>query len=293
MIGNHMAPKGTLSPKAAWLSLPERWPTLAVRHPEFVAVLGHLGDTLRKLFVRTFKTVPQSLAVYGLGRMCVEDFIEILFLVENGFDMTGIKLLRGLYERAITAEIISVDKGDAELFYNYHAINAYKAHQRAKAVYKDQWRPKSIQEDVAWYEKVKCTYNMERCATCKRPLQLGWSPDSLEALAEKVGKIFAKRYSRERQSHFRDLYLACAEMPNPHIHASMFSIFSRLQENGNYLAHKDDYREQGIIATSTAHALMSLVVETQDRFFDLGFSDDLQHVYADFEIAWPVLDLQP
>src|SRR5438034_8810614 len=93
--------KASLPPKAEWLSDLSHWPSLNARHPAFVSTLPSLYELLRKLFVRTFSTTPQSLAVFGLGRMCVEDLIEILFMIEHGFDLAGLKLLRGLYERAI------------------------------------------------------------------------------------------------------------------------------------------------------------------------------------------------
>lgn len=78
----------------------------------------------------------------------------------------------------------------------------------------------------------------------------------------------------------------CAAMPNPHIHASMNSIFSRLQQDGHDCAFKSDFVDEGVVALSTAHALISLVVDTQNRFFNLGLEDDLQRIYIDSMTAW-------
>ncbi len=282
-----MVLKSSLPPKTDWLLDPCRWPHLNAVHPAFVSTLPHLYELLRKLFVRTLSTTPQSLAVFGVGRMCIEDLIEIVFMVEHGFHLAGLKLLRGLYERAITAEVISASSTDADLFYNYHAVSAHKANQRAKQVYKAEWAPKNIKENVEdWYESVKAKYNMERCPTCGLRGQLGWSPDGLEGLADKVAKIFANRHGQRKQPHYRNLYLICAEMTNPHIHASMNSIFSRLQQDGDDLAFKGGFVEEGVMALSTAHALMSLVVDTQNRFFNLGLEDDLQRMYIDSMTAW-------
>jgi hypothetical protein len=48
-----------------------------------------------------------DLAVYSLGRLACEDFFEVMVVAEHGLGIAGLKLMRGLYERAITAEYIS------------------------------------------------------------------------------------------------------------------------------------------------------------------------------------------
>lgn len=41
--------------------------------------------------------------IFYLGRLCAEEFNEILLLAGNGYGIGAFKLLRGMYERSVTA----------------------------------------------------------------------------------------------------------------------------------------------------------------------------------------------
>ena len=59
---------------------------------------------------------------FNLGETCRRDFLEIGFLAVNGYGIAAQKLLRGLYERAVTLEYIRQNPEKAERFVRFGAI---------------------------------------------------------------------------------------------------------------------------------------------------------------------------
>jgi hypothetical protein len=152
---------GTLPPQAKWLSETVRWPRLSAQNPGFIDALPSLASVLGQLFCRTVAVSPADLAIHGLGRICIEDFIEILFLSEHDFSIGALKLLRGLFERAVTAEVIASDASDSDLFVDYYAVSSFKGKQRAAGVYKGRWP--STERAAEEYEKIKTKYKADPC----------------------------------------------------------------------------------------------------------------------------------
>ncbi|MHA1402099.1 MAG: hypothetical protein ACTSQE_17265 [Candidatus Heimdallarchaeaceae archaeon] len=79
---------------------PHEWEAFLKRHSTLTDKLKLLFETLDKVFIREVKTDKEAdRVVFFMGRLCVEDFMEILLLCGNGYGIGGMKLLRGLYER--------------------------------------------------------------------------------------------------------------------------------------------------------------------------------------------------
>jgi hypothetical protein len=66
---------------------------------------------------------------FGLGHTCREDFLEILFLAANGYSNGALKLLRGLYERALTMSYIIKSPAKADRFMSFVAIQETPRHE--------------------------------------------------------------------------------------------------------------------------------------------------------------------
>lgn len=107
---------------AATFGSPEQWEAFAQKRPGFRGAMPRLHKLLEKVFIRTL-TDPSDAdtAVFYLGRLCVEDFMEILVLCGNGYGLGGKKLLRGLYERALTAWHLHRHPEEAVDFKDYWA----------------------------------------------------------------------------------------------------------------------------------------------------------------------------
>ena len=61
-------------------------------------------------------------AVFYLGLLCCEDFNEILLLCNYGFGSGALKIMRGMYERVVTARYLDTNPGEAENFFNFHWV---------------------------------------------------------------------------------------------------------------------------------------------------------------------------
>lgn len=79
-------------------------------------------------------------------RLACEDFVEIAFLAEHGYGFAALKLLRGIYERAVVGGYIASDPQEAQRLHDYIFIDSHKFSNRAGAVYTSDWQPKQDPE---------------------------------------------------------------------------------------------------------------------------------------------------
>jgi hypothetical protein len=73
-------------------------------NPARVKAIEDLYATAKKVFLRKMQSdKPADRVGFYLGRICVEDFSEIFVLAGNGHGVGALKILRGMYERAVTS----------------------------------------------------------------------------------------------------------------------------------------------------------------------------------------------
>src|SRR5262249_41693182 len=78
-----------------------------VRNRKFLGQFDRLMDLGNKCFGRQLQPKNRTEDIcFGLGHTCREDFMEIVFLAANGYSNAALKLLRGLYERAVALAYI-------------------------------------------------------------------------------------------------------------------------------------------------------------------------------------------
>ena len=109
------------------VGFPKEWDNFFKLHPGWAGSYKAIHSTLEKIFIREFR--PENAAdkvVFFTGRLCVEDFNEIFLLCANGYGFGALKILRGLYERTVTAGYISKNPQEAELFLEYHFVHKGK-----------------------------------------------------------------------------------------------------------------------------------------------------------------------
>lgn len=258
--------------------------------PRFMACFEPLYSVIKQTFACGVDIVVASeadIAVYGLGRLCLEDFTEIVFLVEHDYGYAALKLLRGLYERAVTSEII-VEKPTVEAprFVNYFEVSKRKFTRRAQAVYKN-WKDdpavvatKANMENS--YESLRDDYKYEPCNECGRPPQMAWTHLDLDSLARSLGKATNDPKLRDLSKSLQDMYLLCATVPNDYIHASMVPILRRLSEEPRHAFDPAAY------ALSNAHVLILLALDIQNRYFKLSLDPILHCCLKDRDMAWPI-----
>src|SRR5450432_3621759 len=80
--------------------------------------------------VAFWNRVMADTIVFGLGRVIVDDFGEILTLAGNGLGVGGNKILRGMYESLVTAAYIAKNPSEARPFVEDDAIKKWKLGER-------------------------------------------------------------------------------------------------------------------------------------------------------------------
>src|SRR6266496_4234520 len=162
---------------------------LAEQFPRFMAAFEPLHIATQTIFNRRIDgAATPDIIVYYLGRLCLEDFTEILFLSAHDYGYAAIKLLRGLYERSVVNEIIIENpEKQGDRFFNYYAVDAMKFQNRSKNVYQERWT-KDYPDLERWFAEVKNDYKYQKCNTCSQTPQAAWTDHGLDALAGALGK---------------------------------------------------------------------------------------------------------
>src|ERR1700744_3384062 len=108
------------NPSLIQYGFPEDWVRFAGRRSEFTKRFGNLADAVDAAFTRIHENTSNAeKLVYFLGRTAIEDFMEILLLCGNGYGIGAQKLLRGQYERVVTAAYVLEHPDKALDFIDY------------------------------------------------------------------------------------------------------------------------------------------------------------------------------
>lgn len=215
--------------------------------------------------------------IFGLGRLCAEDFLEILLLAGNGYGVAALKLLRGLYERAVTIAYLSEHPEEATVFLDYHFVSQHKVLTELKAIGLEERFPRDEREKVeAEYQRVKDNYLVTGCKECgAKRMNYTWSKLDVVAMAKStgLGKLLAMAY-----------YL-----PLRHAHSTVAALLARIEQSssGGMAFNPGAQPKEADIALGVAHDLILKVLEIQEQYFELGeLHEDLQKAMRAFVDIW-------
>jgi hypothetical protein len=284
---------------------------------EYTQFLGHYPDLYQvaeKVFCRTLEDPPQSevdhaLAlgnddapevidlenrimadriVFFLGRIAADDFGEILILSGNGRGIGATKILRGLYERLVTATFIDANPAEARPFLLDSDVQKLKLAARVKKIGIDllgnmTGAERGAMEDRA--EKARAQRKNVVCKKCGQPVvQSEWTPKSLAEMAEV-------------NPHLAAYYGPCYLEPTGHHHATALGMERRLRPlpGGGYEYNADDYRLASRRTLMFAHDLFLRNLALQNARFALQLDGDIQRCIHAFTEVWvvPELNRQP
>jgi hypothetical protein len=96
----------------------------ALARPSEEAV-EHLPDGDPAVVAFENKIIANRLVFY-LGRTAADDFGELLILSGNGYGVGALKILRGMYERIVTAAYIAKNPSEARVFVEDDTIKKWK-----------------------------------------------------------------------------------------------------------------------------------------------------------------------
>jgi hypothetical protein len=262
--------------------LPDEGEAFQKRRPEFIQNLQPLYDTMNKIFIREMESSgtsgPADKVVFYLGRLAVEDFNEILLLCGNGFGFGGMKILRGLYEGAVTLIYISENPDKAEDFLDYMHVHKGKFLNHAKGVFALEELKLSAEEEAEIlenYERVKDKYHVTNCKKCgTTKTNNSWSKLDTLSMAKNTG--------------IKDLYVPCFFHPTLHIHSTAISLCSRLKlRAGGGLTFIDGSQYKIVdFSMNCAHSLLLSVLITVNDYFKMGLQEEIEKRFEEFKIIW-------
>lgn len=237
---------------------PAKWEAFAHRRPGYREAMPRLHALMEGVFIRALAD-PSDVdqVAFYLGRICVEDFFEILVLCGNGYGIGAKKLLRGLYERAVTAWYLSQHPEEASNFKAHWRVQQYKNAAALRTLFGDDCIPddqmamlKEQSDDVVG----RFTYTTK---DGKKRVYHAWTKLSVAAMATSFPELY---------EHHQFMYTDTLA----HVHANYGGIEQRLRVGERGITFGDetppDTDDAVLLA---AHAVLLQVLRLQVEHFKL------------------------
>ena len=246
---------------------PEEWSDFRERHSVFLERFPNIAEATRIAFQRVMpESEPIERFVMLYGRLCVEDFHEILLCCGNGYGFAALKLLRALYEKAVTLEYLNNNPAELDAFLNHRYISEYKLFKAITDEFGAEALPANmVRESAEKCEQFKTSYLVTDCKRCDtKRVNFTWSKLSLVAMAKRtriLGKLMGSAY-----------YL-----PMRHTHSTGASLIERLEYNDEGFGFNPDaQRRQADNAIREAYTIILEVIYIQLQCFEI---EGLQGVF--------------
>lgn len=255
---------------------PEQWREFDARHPAFREAWPRLKKTLEDAFVRKVESDdPAPRLIFGLGRLAVEDFSEILLLYMNGYGVGALKLLRPLFERVVTGLYLTRHPEEAQDFLDFAYVQQRRLINHAKSSGVDVGKhgtKEQLAEVEGEYQRVKGRFLEPLCKKCGTTRdQMSWTKKDLKTLADEVG--------------MGSLYGTAAFWPTLQIHTTRAALDVRLEPTPDGAMFKaGPQREQADHALAHAHICLVFLLDGYNRFF--GWDLDVSALDEDAKKCW-------
>ena len=106
---------------------PAEWEYFQSEHLAFLRHIPNVAALAEHAFDRAENfEEPVNKVIFGLTKMCVEEFMEIIVLCGNGYGIGGLKLVRTLYENAVTARYLHFHPEEVTPFLDYLVVSERK-----------------------------------------------------------------------------------------------------------------------------------------------------------------------
>lgn len=269
-------------PLQASYGYPEEWAAFSKNHQDFLKRFKNIEKALRVAFHRIHQTTePLEKTIYFQGRLIVEDFMEILLLCGNGYGIGAQKLVRGMYERAVSARYLMNHPGEVENFLDFHRVADHKflvaiEQSLGSSVFSPEQAAK-IRND---YESVKEQFTVSDCQACgTTKMNYTWSKVDIVGMARKSENLWP-------------FILPGYYMPMREAHSTVGAIFSRIDpesaaRNEGLMFDGESQRDRAHTALFTAHRILLDALELQREFFKIEeLTPIMQTCIADFVEVW-------
>jgi len=259
--------------------IPEEWKHFEEQHGLFFERFPHLESALETTFIRTTTlSEPIDKFVLQYGRLCVEDFFEILLNCANGYGIAGQKLLRGLYERAVTLAYLDKYPEELDAFIDFQKVQDYKVVRSIEdTIAKGTISENTVADVKARRDEVMHNFMVTDCKVCgTERLNHSWSKMNFVAMSQKVeslGKLIVPGYY----------------VPLKHAHATFGAMSSRLEvtKEGTVSFVPTAQRKEAAGAFMVAHNILLQVLGVEDERFKVeGLEEKLRVCMGDFLEIW-------
>jgi hypothetical protein len=251
--------------------------TFTERHKLFVERLENISKACSLADV----IGPMSrndMAFYALSRLVIEDFNEIILLCANGSTTGGMKILRGMFERAVTACYLDKNPDKVDAFVSYFPVSQYKAAKRVREDLPGALPDEMFQDIEERYEGVKERYIVPDCKKCNTTMvNFSWTRLDIIAMAKKVGG-------------FEAVTLFGYYVPMTETHSTMGAVIRRVRFDKEDNSFWYEYGVKGQDESNsllTANYLLLKVLDTFKNHFKIeALEEPLSRCCSDFIEIW-------
>lgn len=262
----------------------EEWIRFNKDFPVFVEKYAALEELRDKIFQRGGVGDKLDRLVFGLGRVCAEDFQQALVLGGNGFGIGALQIVRGMYERLVTTAFLIKQPDKVADFIDYHCVQERKSLNILREIYNGddllKMIPQERQDEIQHnYEEVTKNgrFSEPVCKhTDKRKPLSSWINIAMAGLALKAERGLS------------DMYFNYYNRPTMMSHSTVASVLARLREgdDGNPMFDNEGQKRVVKEAVTAAHHLLLLVLDLQNDHFKLKLDEELKQLTKDYRDCW-------
>jgi hypothetical protein len=257
---------------------PDEQQSFLERHKLFFERFDNLRKAQESSFIRRLKVDHLvDKAIFYLGRLCVDDFFEIMLLSANGYGAGALKILRGMYEKAVIARYLQQHPDSTEDFFDYYWVTAHKLGQAITRTFGANALPPDKPEEVEKeFKRVRHKFMITDCKKCKtQKLNYTWSNVDFVSMASTVESL-------------RKFIVPAYYLPNLRLHGSLHSIVNKLDITPTSITFKHGpEREDAENAFMTSHAIVLNAIDLQREHFHLLFLEpQMEMCVKDFMDIW-------
>lgn len=258
---------------------PEECRKFDERHPLWNEMMSNIARALDLAFTRV--EVMHSTAdkfVYFFGRVILEDFMEIALVCYHGYGVAASKLVRSMYEVAVTLRYLHDHPDEAETFLHYHLIQQDKLTNRVLEAFGENILPAELVAEIRRKAaEVKEDFMIPVCdhPGTKMRLNHSWNKLDFVAMAKKAGAIGT-------------LIVPGYYFPLRHAHPTFGGLTERLEiVDGTMSLKADAQPDIADRSLMTAHNCILDAIKVQSEHFKVaGLEDAIQVCYRDFVRVW-------
>jgi Family of unknown function (DUF5677) len=249
------------------------------RHPLWNEIMGNLVRAMNLAFTRVeaMEGAADKL-VYFFGRIVLEDFMEVTLVCYHGYGVAASKLVRSMYEYAVTLRYLHEHPSEAETFLAYHLVQQEKLVSRLVETFGENILSGEVVADARdKAAEVKEDFMVPVCdhPGAKMRLNYTWNKLDFVAMAKKAGSL-------------GKLIIPGYYMPLRHAHPTFGGLTERLEIVDGHMSLKGEAQPE-IVDRSlmTAHNCMLDTLKVQSEHFKIdGLEDAIQVCYRDFLRVW-------